>query len=42
MDVQDPTGAEGKLPPFTSQSVEGSKMEILGLIMVGVKRDAGR
>lgn len=42
MDVQDPTHTERKLAPFISQSVEGSKMEILGLIVVGVERDARR
>lgn len=41
MDVQVPACMDRKLAPFTGQSVEGPKMEILGLIVVGVEMDAG-
>lgn len=42
MDVCDPTHIERKLAYFTSLSVEGSKVEILGLIAVHGKSDAAR
>jgi len=41
MNAQDPTHSERKLTPFTLQRVKGSKIK-LGLIVVGVERDAGR